>query len=68
MDGFELCNKVRHDRRWNALPVIAVTSLAGEEDRIHGLEVGVNEYMVKLDRDQLLTAVARHLGVTFVPA
>ncbi len=65
MDGFELCNKVRHDRRWGSLPVVAVTSLAGEEDRAHGLKVGVNEYMVKLDREQLLAAVARHLGVTF---
>ncbi len=68
MNGFELCDKVRHDRRWGSLPVLAVTSLAGEEDRAHGLKVGIDEYMVKLDRDQLLTAVARHLGVEFVPA
>lgn len=67
MNGFDLCDKVRHDRRWASLPVVAVTSLAGEEDRAHGLKVGVSEYMVKLDRDQLLTAVARHLGVAFVP-
>jgi two-component system chemotaxis sensor kinase CheA len=67
MNGFELCQKVRGHKRWNHLPVLAVTSLAGDEDRSHGLKVGVNEYMVKLDRDQLLTAVARHLGVAFVP-
>ncbi len=65
MSGFDLCQKVRQDHRWRGLPVIAVTSLAGEEDRAHGLKVGVNEYMVKLDREQLLTAVARHLGVAF---
>jgi two-component system chemotaxis sensor kinase CheA len=62
MNGFELCDRVRHDRRWSGLPVLAVTSLAGDEDRAQGNKVGVNEYMVKLDREQLLSAVARHLG------
>lgn len=62
MDGFELCDRVRHDRRWSSLPVLAVTSLAGDEDRAHGSKVGVTEYMVKLDREQLLNAVAKHLG------
>jgi len=64
MNGFELCDRVRHDRRWSALPVVAVTSLAGDEDRAHGSKVGVTEYMVKLDREQLLQTVARHLDVT----
>lgn len=64
MNGFELCDRVRHDRRWSALPVVAVTSLAGDEDRAHGTKVGVTEYMVKLDREQLLHTVARHLDVT----
>ncbi len=66
MNGFELCDRVRHDRRWAELPVLAVTSLAGDDDRAHGRKVGVTEYMVKLDRDQLLTSVAKHLGVALV--
>jgi two-component system, chemotaxis family, sensor kinase CheA len=63
LNGFELCDRVRHSGRWAQLPVIAVTSLAGDADRANGIQVGVTEYMVKLNRDELLSTVSRHLGV-----
>jgi len=61
MNGFELCRRIKTDARFDGLPVIALTSLAGEDDVAHGREVGIDDYQVKMDRDKLLTAVRRLL-------
>ncbi|HUQ70394.1 MAG TPA: chemotaxis protein CheW, partial [Planctomycetaceae bacterium] len=66
MNGFELTERVRNSPRWSHLPVVAVTSLAGDADRAQGVRVGVNEYMVKLNREELLATAARHLGVSLI--
>ncbi len=57
MDGFELTKNIRANEQLKDMPIIAVTSLSGEEDKRKGLEAGVNDYQPKLDRDQVLTAV-----------
>ena len=62
MDGFELTKQVRASEALKELPIIAVTSLSGEEDRRKGLDAGVNDYQPKLDRDQVLEAVSRLLA------
>lgn len=59
MNGLELTKQIRGDERTAKLPVIAVTSLAGEEDEQRGMAVGVTEYQVKLDRDKLVDGVLR---------
>lgn len=64
MTGFELCTKVRRESRWKDVPILAVTSLAADADRAHGIHCGVTDYLVKLDRDQLLTALAKYRPVT----
>ena len=61
MDGWQLTQHVRDDARLADLPIVAVTSLAAEDDIRHGQEVGVTEYHVKLDRERLTTAVSRLL-------
>jgi two-component system chemotaxis sensor kinase CheA len=61
MNGFELCRRIKSDARFDGLPVIALTSLAGDDDVAHGREVGIDEYQVKMDRDKLLAAVQRLL-------
>ncbi len=57
MNGFELTEKIRKDPRLQSMPVIALTSLAGSEDREKGMAVGVNEYHLKLDKEQLMASV-----------
>jgi two-component system, chemotaxis family, sensor kinase CheA len=57
LNGMELCSKIRADLRGARLPVIALTSLAGEEDQARGKAAGITEYLVKLDRDRLISAV-----------
>jgi two-component system chemotaxis sensor kinase CheA len=61
MGGLELAQTIRSDSRWKTVPIIAVTSLAGEEDMQRGREMGIDEYHVKLDREQLMASVARLL-------
>lgn len=63
LSGLGLTSRVRADKRTAALPVIAVTSLAGEEDEAQGKAAGVTEYQVKLDRDKLLESVMKYISV-----
>ena len=45
MDGFEVARQVR--QRDQRLPIIMLTARSAAEDRIHGLELGADDYMVK---------------------
>ena len=63
MTGIELARRIRQDLGLD-LPIVAVSSLAGDDDIRLGREVGVSEYHVKLDRDQLMVTVARLLRET----
>lgn len=56
VDGFELCRKIRS--AGNYTPVIMLTARAAAEDRVHGLEVGADDYLVKpFELDELLARV-----------
>ena len=46
-DGLEICKAVRKDPDLAALPIIFLTARASETDRIVGLELGANDYVVK---------------------
>ena len=45
MDGFEVARQVR--RRDQKLPILMLTARTAEADRIHGLELGADDYLVK---------------------
>jgi DNA-binding response OmpR family regulator len=45
MDGLEVCRRLRH--RMPALPVVMLTALGEEADRVLGLEVGADDYVTK---------------------
>ncbi|MBF0532084.1 MAG: response regulator transcription factor [Candidatus Omnitrophica bacterium] len=47
MDGFEVCRSLRQDERLKHIPVIMLTARGEEVDRIVGLELGADDYMVK---------------------
>src|SRR5881394_2477519 len=46
-DGLEICKSIRNHPELAALPVIFLTARATETDRIVGLELGANDYIVK---------------------
>ncbi|NPA95694.1 MAG: response regulator [Thermodesulfobacteria bacterium] len=61
MNGFEFTRKIRNESNNKDVPIIAVTSLAGDENRQRGLEAGIDDYQAKLDREKVLQAVTRLL-------
>lgn len=64
MDGFQLLEAIRADPDHGSLPVVVVTSQAGEDDRRRGAEAGADAYMVKQEFNQgaLLETVGRLVG------
>ncbi len=58
-DGYAFIKKLRVDRGEMAVPVAALTALAGEEDRRRALDAGFQMHLAKpIDADRLATAVA----------
>jgi len=46
-DGLEICKSIRQNPELVHIPVIFLTARASETDRIVGLELGANDYIVK---------------------
>jgi len=61
LDGFGLAEQIRRDQRYGTIPIIAVTSLLDSESRAKGKAAGVDEYLVKLDKEQVLERCAHYL-------
>ena len=47
MDGFEICRTAKRDEVLKNIPIIMLTAKGEEVDRIVGLELGADDYMVK---------------------
>jgi two-component system phosphate regulon response regulator PhoB/two-component system alkaline phosphatase synthesis response regulator PhoP len=47
MNGFELCKILKNDQRTENLPIIMLTALNEEIDKILGLEIGADDYVTK---------------------
>ena len=46
-DGYEVCRRLRADRRFAATPIIMLTAATRAEDAQRGLEAGATEYLTK---------------------
>lgn len=62
MDGLEFARQVRGESRFKLLPLMALTTLSGEEDRSRALACGFDAYEIKLDRWAFLSRVESLLG------
>mgnify|MGYP000061885062 CR=1 FL=1 len=47
MDGYKFGKMLRKDERTSHIPVIMLTAKAGLDDKIRGLETGVDDYLIK---------------------
>jgi DNA-binding response OmpR family regulator len=61
MDGLALCAEVRRDKRTRQIPVVMLTARGDETDRIVGLEMGADDYVVKPFSPKELLARVRAL-------
>jgi two-component system phosphate regulon response regulator PhoB len=46
-DGLDLCRRLRQNTTLSSVPIIFLTARAGENDRVHGLELGADDYITK---------------------
>jgi DNA-binding response OmpR family regulator len=46
-DGLDICKGIRNHPELSQIPVIFLTARAAETDRIVGLEIGANDYIIK---------------------
>jgi signal transduction histidine kinase/ligand-binding sensor domain-containing protein/CheY-like chemotaxis protein/AraC-like DNA-binding protein len=61
MDGLELSKKIKSDERVRHIPVILLTALAGEQDQLQALGMGVNDYVAKPFNVEILISRIRNL-------
>ena len=47
LDGLEVCRRLRRDRATASLPIVMLTARGEEVDRVVGLEMGADDYVVK---------------------
>ena len=47
MDGLEVCRVLRGNRRTSSVPIIMLTAKGSEADKVVGLELGADDYVVK---------------------
>lgn len=60
IQGHELCVKLKTDPRTTSMPIVMLTARGEEEDRLLGLDLGADDYIVKpFDIDQLGATLTR---------
>ncbi|MCI0469472.1 MAG: response regulator [Nitrospirae bacterium] len=62
-NGFQVCRDIKKDEQLKNIPVIMLTSKAGESDKLWAEKQGADAYLVKpFDPLDLLLSVRKHLG------
>jgi two-component system chemotaxis sensor kinase CheA len=61
LDGYGLAQKIKSSTEYSHFPVIALTTLAGEENQAKGRALGIDDYNIKLDRENLLASIRKQL-------
>ena len=63
MDGYEICKKIKSEKRAKDIPVIFLTSRIDDESIVKGFEAGANDYITKPPNERILIARIRaHLS------
>jgi two-component system alkaline phosphatase synthesis response regulator PhoP len=61
VDGYEACRRLRADPKTAHLPILMLTARAEEADKVVGLELGADDYLVKPFGERELLARVRAL-------
>lgn len=63
-DGYELCRRLKNDRRTSHIPIVLLTAKADTDSRIEGLERGADAYLAKpFNQQELLVQLANLLEI-----
>ncbi len=60
VDGYEFTRGAK--KKYPKIPVVMVTSMAGDEDRAKGIEAGVDKYIVKWKEGEILGAIKEFIS------
>ncbi len=61
MDGFEFAQEVRSNPEWDDIPVIAFTSTINQQFIERGREIGMQDFILKTDREELVQSISKLL-------
>lgn len=62
MNGFEVCQRVKDDPRFDKLPILFLSALDDSGNKLQGFESGAVDYITKpFDADEVLARVSTHL-------
>ncbi|MRX27033.1 response regulator [Kangiella sp. HZ709] len=63
MSGFDLTTNLRKNEKLAHISIMLLTALSKNEQRVHGLLIGADDYLTKpFDNDELLARVRNHLA------
>jgi len=57
IDGFEFIEKLKETEHLVDVPVLVLSAITSDRDRNLALELGADDYLVKIDKEQLLSKV-----------
>lgn len=60
LNGFEVCKFLREDESNNLMPIVMLTAQDKEDDKLTGLELGVDDYIIKPFNHRELTSRVRN--------
>jgi two-component system, OmpR family, alkaline phosphatase synthesis response regulator PhoP len=59
MTGFELCRTLRRRKRTSSIPILMLSARTSEDDKVHGFDLGADDYVTKpFSMRELLARVA----------
>ncbi|MBK8061690.1 MAG: chemotaxis protein CheW [Gemmatimonadetes bacterium] len=68
VDGFALAREIRANPAWSDVPLLALTGRSTPADRERARACGFDEFLVKFDREAVLSALQRLAAAAGVPA
>jgi DNA-binding response OmpR family regulator len=65
MDGFEVCRVLKGDETTKAIPLLFLTTLASDAEKVRGFASGAEDYIIKpFHREELLARIRVHLALS----